>query len=427
FPAGSGCNSSICGSGLLDAAAAVQAARPAAPTGLAARALGVSSMTWTWDDSGAASYSFHYSTGGPASSVAGTSLTQVGLATNTAYGAAVSAGTGSEGLRSATVTAYTLAAPPTSFALLQVNSSSITVYWAANTNWSTTTYRLDYWTAGGSTFSATTLATQATQSTAAATGLFSGSDYWLTVYALNGDGVATPSGVVQHALTAAAAATTIGPSGGTVSSGRSVLRIPGGAYAQDVQVSLEAAASLNCGASSVESLAGTGIGLEVSLSPAVEPSGSVLLTMSYQDASLAGFDPSAFAIARCDTATSAWVPLTSTVDTANKTVTAATGHLSTFQIMQASPPASVAQFKVGPNPVRPSRGQGHMNFVGPAGAQVRIYTMTGELVKVLDLAANGSGSWDVSNQAGGAVASGLYFVYVKSGDKSRTFKVIVER
>jgi len=68
-----------------------------------------------------------------------------------------------------------------------------------------------------------------------------------------------------------------------------------------------------------------------------------------------------------------------------------------------------------------------MNFVGPAGAEVRIYTLTGELVKDFALAANGSASWNATNRAGQPVASGVYFVYVKSGGQNHAFKVIVER
>jgi hypothetical protein len=68
-----------------------------------------------------------------------------------------------------------------------------------------------------------------------------------------------------------------------------------------------------------------------------------------------------------------------------------------------------------------------MNFVGPAGAEVRIYTLTGALVKDFALAADGTASWDATNRAGQSVASGVYFVFVKGGGQSQTFKAIVER
>ncbi|MCX5797745.1 MAG: S8 family serine peptidase [Elusimicrobia bacterium] len=421
FSAGSGCNTSICGAGLLDAAAAVKAVLPAAPSGLTATALGVSSLTWTWNNSGAASYNFYYSTGLTFSNLAATSLTQVGLATNTAYGAAVSAIIGAEGPRSSTVTVYTLAAPPASFALVQVNASSLTVNWTANTNWGTTTYRVDYWQALGSTSSVTAQALSV-----GLTDLFGGATYYLTVSALNGDGVATSTNVIST-VTLPSAPTTIGSAGGTITAGPATLQIFPGAYApgQSVQVSLLAPSSLS-GGSSIEPLAGTGIGLEVDLYPAIEPVNPVRLTMSYQNYN-GSLDPSRFVIARYDAAADAWAPLPSKVDPANKGVAATVDHLSVFQIMQASPAADVFQFKIGPNPLKPSQGPALMKFVGPGGAQVRIYTLTGQLVQDFALFPNGTGSWDATNRAGRPVASGVYFVYVNSGGQSRTFKVIVER
>ena len=148
------------------------------------------------------------------------------------------------------------------------------------------------------------------------------------------------------------------------------------------------------------------------------PSGNTVITIS----------PWAERIsARCDTVRNAWVILPSTIDEANGTVTAASGHLSVFQIMQAEPPADAFHFRVGPNPLRAARGQRQMNFLGPAGAEVRIYTLLGELVKDLALAANGTASWDASNRAGQPVASGVYFVHVSADGQSRTYKVMVER
>jgi hypothetical protein len=423
FPAGSGCNTSICGAGLLDAAGAVAAVLPPAPTGLKATALGVSSITWTWGATGVPAYAFQPSTGGSAIILAGTSLTQVGLATNTAYGAAVASSTTLRGLLSAFVTGYTLAAPPTSFALVQVNSSSMTVSWALNTNPpANTAYRVDYWRAVGATVSVTAQA-----GTTVLSSLFGGATYYLSVSALNGDGLATSGGVVLTTVTLPSSATAIGPAGGAVASGPATLRVPAGAYSQGVQVSLRAPASLACGAATVASLAGTDIGLDVAVDPPLQPAVPVALTLSYADAGIGVSDPRRFILARCDEARNTWVPLASTVDPVGRTVTAFSGHLSVFQIMSAAPTADVFQFRIGPNPLRMSRGQRQMGFLGPAGAEIRIHALTGELVRQLSVAANGMASWDAVNEAGQAVASGVYLVFVRSGSQSRTYKVIVER
>jgi hypothetical protein len=282
---------------------------------------------------------------------------------------------------------------------------------------------VDYWQATGSTYSLTTQVSPATVAN-----LFGGTNYYLTVSAINGNGILAPSGIVLPALTAPIAPSTIGPSGGTVMAGGATLQFHAGAYVQNVQVSLQPLGAPNCSVSPVEAMTPTSVGFDVAVSPGIEPANSVLLTISYQDADLGTPNPNQFVIAHCDAATNnVWVPLATTVNTANMTLTAASSQLSFFQIMQAAPSSSVSQFKLGPNPLRPSRGQSQMNFVGPAGAEVRIYTVTGQLVKDLSLAADGTNYWDATNRAGQPVASGVYFVYVKGGGQNQTFKVIVER
>jgi kumamolisin len=317
----------------------------------------------------------------------------------------------------------TLAAMPTSFALVQVNASSITVSWAAGTNPSGTQYRVDYWQATGSTFSLT-----AQESPAAVTNLFGGTTYYLTVSALNGNGIAAPSGIVLTTTTLPSAPVIIGPAGGTIIAGGVTLQIPAGAYSQDIQIGIQLPGSRSCGAASVETLTPTGIeGVYVNLNPDIEPAKSVVVIMSYQGADIGTLNQSRFVVAHCDPVSNAWVPLPSTVNAANMTVTAVSSQLSLFQLMQASPPTSVSQFKIGPNPLRPSRGQSQMNFVGPAGAEVRIFTVTGELIKDFALAADGTNFWDGTNRAGQPVATGGYFVSVKGGAQSQIYKVIVER
>jgi kumamolisin len=405
---------------------AIEASYLPAPQNLTATALGTSSITWTWGSvAGAASYAFYPSTGGLAMKIGATSLTQTGLSANTAYGASVAAVTSSTGPLSAAVTIYTLAAPPLSFALVQVNGSSLTVSWAANNNPVNTSYSVEYWQVTGATF---TLTTQA--SPAAVMNLFGGATYYLTVSALNGEGLPAPSGIFLTTATLPYGSATIGSSGGTVMNGGATLQIPAAAFSQNVQVSLQPVGGLTCSLSPVETLTPVGLALQAVVSPAIEPNPTVTetLSMSYQDADLGNIDFTHLTIAYCDTVTNAWIPLnTIGRDTVNKTVTAATGHLSIFQIMQAIPTSSVSQFQIGPNPLRLSRGAQQMGFRGPVGAEVRIFTLTGELVKELSLGTDGSGYWDATNKSGHNVASGVYFVYVKDGRQNQTFKVIVER
>jgi len=57
------------------------------------------------------------------------------------------------------------------------------------------------------------------------------------------------------------------------------------------------------------------------------------ITLSYTDAQISGLQEGTLAIYYYDTATSKWVALTSTVDTANNKVTAQTNHFTLFAIM----------------------------------------------------------------------------------------------
>ncbi len=87
---------------------------------------------------------------------------------------------------------------------------------------------------------------------------------------------------------------------------------------------------------------------------------------------------------------------------------------------------TVATIQVACNPLRQSCQP--MRFRNlPAHARVRIYTLTGALVKDLNSDGVGQGSWDGTNQSGAWVASGVYFVYAQGNGTSKTIKVAVQR
>ena len=406
---------------------------PPTPSNLSVTTLGASSITWAWNAvSGATSYDFYPSTGGAPINLSGTTFTQTNLSTNTSYGAQVSAlNSIGPSLLSTLVSTYTFAAPPTSFVFTQVNVSSVTVAWSANGNpTSTTSYRVEYWQPGGSTTSLTTTATQET-----ITGLSIATTYYLTLSALNGNGIAAPSGETLSTTTfiPPSVSTSIGSSGGVMIYngvfGSDNLQIPAGAYSQNVQVTLQTPdqSSLACNASPAENLTPTDIALEVDLNPAIEPTSPVTVSLSYANASIGSMNPEQFLIARCDPTNNTWTPLHSTVDSSAKSVTATSDHLSIFQIMSGTPPTSVSQYKVGPNPLRPALGESQMKFVVPPNSDIKIYTLTGELVNDITAAPDGTASWNATNRSGRAVASGVYFVLIRGNGHSKTIKVIVER
>jgi subtilisin family serine protease len=88
------------------------------------------------------------------------------------------------------------------------------------------------------------------------------------------------------------------------------------------------------------------------------------------------------------------------------------------------------EVKVYPNPYKPNSGLGHtkITFTNIMNeSTVKIYTLTGELVRTLrDDLALGEVSWDAANEDGQKVASGLYIFLVESNDsKHKTGKLAI--
>ncbi|MDE2141633.1 MAG: fibronectin type III domain-containing protein [Elusimicrobia bacterium] len=326
------------------------------------------------------------------------------------------------------------AVAPSGLAVLNVWASSITASWSANGNSPLASYRVDAWdsSVGAST---TTVITGAV-TTATVTGLIPNDTYFLTVGALGGNGLA-PSGLIVSTLTAITSpqTTSVGSAGGTLSFNTGnpnntliMVTAPPGAFRQPVSVTLGAIApgALPATASAISPLAGTGIAAKIDLSPLIEPSDSVRLSMTFPASAAAGLDPNVFTLARYDTPSGLWVPLPSSVS--GNTVTAYTNHLSLFQIMAAGASASLGSAKAFPNPMRAALGQTSMSFVQlPGNARVRIYTASGLLVRDLTSNAAGMASWDGRDRNGVRASSGVYFVYAQSGAQSRTLTIAVER
>jgi kumamolisin len=324
---------------------------------------------------------------------------------------------------------YTLAASPAAVALNQVMVSSISLQWTANGNPGGTTYRVDYWQATGSTTSVLTTSVAPTL-----TGLAFGVTYYITVGALNGLAQIAASGAVLTAVTFAQPFFTanVSPGGGTVSihpsSGVISLQIPPGAITQAVALTLAIPASLPAAPSGAGNLTPTGVGIQILTNPDVEPLTNTILSIPYHASDIAGLDPRELILARYDPIDNVWVPLISTVDTANGIVTGVTSHWSLFQIMQNAPAASATSAKAFPNPWRLSQGPAAMTFtLMPAGARIRIYTLTGVLVKDLNADATGSANWDGTNDSGRQAASGFYFAYIEGAQTSITLKLAIQR
>jgi|GEM_PF-1416864 len=129
--------------------------------------------------------------------------------------------------------------------------------------------------------------------------------------------------------------------------------------------------------------------------------------------------------------------LSSEVDLANKKVIGRTTHFSYFALFVPLA-TNITSARAYPVPWKPGTGG---RFDSPAGvdgiifegltdnAVIRIYTITGQLVRELKLSASDLGQkvWDGRNEAGKKAGSGVYLAHIKAGHSVKILKVAVER
>ncbi len=210
--------------------------------------------------------------------------------------------------------------------------------------------------------------------------------------------------------------------------GTTSVMIPSGALASDQAVVSGFLPQTLPAADGTFGLTPTGVAFSVTPEYPLLPAQSAHLSMGFRSSDVAGLDRSRLVVARYDPTSGIWSPLVSTVDSANGLVAARVDHFSLFQIMLASASSNLGSVRIFPNPLRPSLGQTAVTFANlPQGARVRIYTLTGELLRDLSADSAGLASWDGANSSGRKVASGVYPVFVQGGGKSMTFKVAVQR
>ncbi len=130
----------------------------------------------------------------------------------------------------------------------------------------------------------------------------------------------------------------------------------------------------------------------------------------------------------------AWTEMATSVDREKKTISGVTTHFSFFSVF-AAPASSLGGIKAYPNPWQPGAGGRFDAAAGitfanvPTGSRIKIFTIMGELVRQLEVAAADANTkiWDGRNTEGHKAASGVYIVLVNSGSTDRTFKIAVER
>jgi hypothetical protein len=118
----------------------------------------------------------------------------------------------------------------------------------------------------------------------------------------------------------------------------------------------------------------------------------------------------------------AWVrDFDTVVDAINNLCKINTTHLTTFGIFSMIA-QNLENVVVYPNPFKPSKGHIKIRFEGlTENVTIRIYNIAGELVKSEENIITGFFDWDVKNDSGEKVASGVY-IYVITDDEGRIKK-----
>jgi hypothetical protein len=106
-----------------------------------------------------------------------------------------------------------------------------------------------------------------------------------------------------------------------------------------------------------------------------------------------------------------------------------TGNIVRVTVATPPAPAPSIPVKIYPNPFRPSRGDTSITLrqLTPNGT-VKIYSLSGQLVKSLSSNSAGTAVWsDVTSDSGEPAASGVYFGYAEGKEANNPFKVVIQR
>ncbi|HVA66119.1 MAG TPA: hypothetical protein VNK24_04250 [Elusimicrobiota bacterium] len=220
---------------------------------------------------------------------------------------------------------------------------------------------------------------------------------------------------------------------------RAEVDIPPGALNQDMEISIapETAPAPADALMQAQSLRQNDVAA-VSSGVVYGPEGTqfnkpVTIVLPYNPAALPpGTDLSKLAVYYWNPQLQDWQAYASAVNPSSFTVSAQTMHFSLYQLMapaaapQDTASNTVATVQIACNPLRP--GCQPLKFKNlPAGARLRIYTLTGALVKDMNSDAKGDASWDGTNQSGAPCATGVYFVFAQGNGTTKTFKAAIQR
>lgn len=173
----------------------------------------------------------------------------------------------------------------------------------------------------------------------------------------------------------------------------------------------------------------------------VQPNSSCLVTLPYPDddgngvidGSVSKLKAPNLAVWHLNELSGLWVKQTgAALDTAARTVSQPVSHFSSYALL-ALPDYDLDPVYAYPVPFRPNAGNAArygtwsdlITFTNlPILGKIRIYTITGELVRELAVTPP-SMKWDLKNKDGQLVASGVYLWEVTAGKNRKTGKLVV--
>jgi TolB protein len=203
------------------------------------------------------------------------------------------------------------------------------------------------------------------------------------------------------------------------------IEIPAGTFTQDIDITVTSAA---VSAPGRQDLNATNLAVEITPESVLQPQKNMTITMSYNDADVAGMNENNLTVCRYNDTSGTWEILTSTVNTGENTVAATTEHLSRFLLAEIVYASTVDNAIAYPSPFSARAGHSQITFANLTGSvEIRVYNIAGELVWNLEDITTPTYEWNVKNNDGEDTASGLYFYVVKSALSEKNGKFAITR
>ncbi|MDD5687371.1 MAG: carbohydrate-binding protein [Elusimicrobia bacterium] len=201
--------------------------------------------------------------------------------------------------------------------------------------------------------------------------------------------------------------------------------VPIGAFSTTANLTLKA---IEVPVSDRRTMKVVGYGIEMVNDKNLQPK-EMLITISYDDSSIAGYNESKLVVGWYDENNKRWEALPSTVYSSYNKVIAKSNHLSKFALLESIPITDFSNIKIYPNPYNPDTAvSGKLKIINlPMNSIAKLYSVTGEIVrelKEIDFGNLGWLEWDGKNDDGDKVGKAVYIYQIEDGTgKKKTGKI----